>query len=113
MLQSLHNEVALAVYVGIDLVGDRVLFAIVFLNADIVGTGSGPQGLAVGPFERRLPDAEVVTLADDLHGLGAGIAIILATTEKEERAHGDGHVGLLVQGRDQRTHHRVLIGLIR
>ena len=112
LLESRGDEVALAVDVGIDFVRYGVLFALVSLDADIVRAGACPEGLAVWAFEGRLSDAEVVTLANDLDRLGAGVAVILAAAEEEERAYRDRYVRLFLQRSKNSTDNGVLIGLV-
>src|SRR5208283_4650935 len=112
LLQRLGDEVAFAVDVRIDLMGDGVFFALVFLDANVVGAGSGPERLAVRSLEGRLPDAEMVALSDDFYGLCACVAIILTASEQIQRAHRDGYIGLLVQRRNERADDRLLIGLV-
>src|ERR1017187_4114204 len=89
LLKRGGDEVALTVHCGIDLVGDGVFLALVFLDADVVRARARPKSLAFGNLEGRLPDAEVVALSDDLDGLGARIAVVLSTAKEVERAHGN------------------------
>src|SRR5581483_3563946 len=52
------NVVAFEVDIGIDFVGDAVV-ALVALEANVMGGGADPEGLAIDG-ERRLPDAQVI-----------------------------------------------------
>jgi hypothetical protein len=56
--ERFFDVVALEVDVGVDFVGQAVV-ALVFFEADIVGGGADPKGLAVD-LKRGFPDAQMV-----------------------------------------------------
>ena len=110
MRQVIANVVSLAVGIGVDLVSDTVV-ALIAIEADVVGAGSDPDGLAF-KIEWSFPQSEMMSRSDNPQRIGLRISEILRSAEKTQFAHRQGHVGFFGEGSEKSAKDRVLIGAV-